>query len=420
MPRQEQGPYNATFASARQFAREPRASEGSAVWSALVRARRGSIAVWIAVMTPVLLIAVSMGVEVGSWAAASVSMQRSVDLAATAGVQGRPQTTPLTATQAGNLAARFAQMNGGAGTSSLSWSGSCSTSCTSRCVQTGSDNQITVQVIYCGGLQNASDPMINVSMSKSMASYLSSPLFNGSSSHTITVSGTAEVVTTTSAPLPGSAAATQPCLLALSTSGQIAGTGSNTISMPGCSMRSNGTITFTGGGNLQTAGFFAPSNPNFCSSPTTGGSVCIQTWITTTGTQYNNAGTISDPFASDTALQNALTATANLTGVSDISCGTTGGVYGTAGQWTGNNNCNGTNTLPNGGTCVTGSGVTCTMYPGNYGSWYVPSGGPYTFNLQPGLYQFNGDITLTQNTTTNATGGVTILTAGAGTLGQFE
>ncbi len=34
------------------------------------------------------------------------------------------------------------------------------------------------------------------------------------------------------------------------------------------------------------------------------------------------------------------------------------------GQHTSNNNCNGTNTLPNGGTCVTSSGVTRTMYPG--------------------------------------------------------
>jgi hypothetical protein len=78
MPREERRPDDATFAFAREFAREPRSSEDNAVWSALVRARRGSVAVWIAVMTPVLLIAVSMGVEVGSWAAAEVSMLHDV------------------------------------------------------------------------------------------------------------------------------------------------------------------------------------------------------------------------------------------------------------------------------------------------------------------------------------------------------
>ena len=47
--------------------------------------RRGSIAVWIAVMMPGLFIAVALGVEGGSWAAAQVAVQRAADISAIAG-----------------------------------------------------------------------------------------------------------------------------------------------------------------------------------------------------------------------------------------------------------------------------------------------------------------------------------------------
>lgn len=344
--------------------------------------RRASVAIWIAAMAPGLIMAISMGIEVGSWAYTQVSVQRSADLAAMAGAINYQSTTNKQA--AATFAARMAQLNGGSGTASPTWnSGS----------NTLTDNQITAQVV--SGWQTSSDTAIKVTMQKTVASMLSYPLFSSSPSHTITASGTAELITT-----GGAGSGAQPCLLALSTSGTVSGTGSTYWTMPNCGVRSNGTVDVHGGGGpLTTAGIYA------------GGAVNIDTWITTTGGQYPNSGTIPDPYASNTALQNLFTSTAALTGVTNISCGTTGGVVGTAGQYTGDNNCNGTNTLPNGGTCVTGGGVTCTMKPGNYGAWLVPQGGPYTFNLQPGLYLFNGPILLSQNTTTNGTA-VTIITVG--------
>jgi hypothetical protein len=355
-------------------------------------------------MTPGLIMAISMAIEVGAWAAAEASVQRSADLAAIAGASNYKSTQ--NAQTAATFAARLAQMNVNTGTTTaLSWTGSCTTPCTSTCTVTGTESQasvtpaihITTEVILCGGLANTSDTMLKVTVQKPIASLLSYPLFSANATNTVAATSTAELVTTT-----GTGSGGQPCLLALSTSGTISSSGSTYWTMPNCTVRSNGTISVSGGGGpLTTGGIYA------------GGTISIPTWITYTPTPYNqDDGTIPDPHATNTSLQNQMTTAAGLTGVSSISCGTVGGVNGTAGQYTGNNNCNGTNTLPNGGSCVTGSGVVCTMYPGNYGTWNVPQGGPYTFNMQPGLYLFSGAVTLTNNTTTNGSG-VTIITAGA-------
>jgi Flp pilus assembly protein TadG len=363
-----------------------RNSGGTGSWGELGRGRRGSIAIWIAVMAPGLLMATAFGIEVGGWAAAQVSLQRSADVAATAGAIFYLGNN--SGQKASTFAARIAQLNGGGGTTSPTWNAQ---------TNTLSDNQITAQVI--NGRYSVNDMALQVTIQKTIPAGISS-VFNSRSSYTVTGTSIAELVQQVGPALSGPAAG-QPCLVALSTSGTISGTGSTYWTMPNCTVVSNGTISVTGGGGpLNTAGFFA------------GGSINIQTWISSTGGQYPNNGTIPDPYANNTTLQTALTTAAGLTGVSGISCGTTGGVIGTAGQYTGDNNCNGTNTLPNGGTCVTGSGVTCTMYPGNYSTWNVPQGGPYTFNLQPGLYLFNGAINLTNQTTTNGSG-VTIITAGS-------
>jgi Flp pilus assembly protein TadG len=364
--------------------------------NSLVVGRRGSIAVWIAVMAPGLILMISMAVEVGAWASARVSTQRAADLAAIAGANYLATSAPRTAaTQAANVA----QLNGAAGIASPGWTMSpagCGTPCTSVCRGTLTDNEITATVTYCGGFKSSSDPMMTISVSKTVTSYLPTVL-NPATTRTISASGTAELVTT-----PGNSgtAAGTNCLIALSSTGTISGAGSTYWTMPTCTIRSNGTVSVTGGGGpLTTAGIYAV------------GAINIASGITTTGGQYPNSASIIDPFASYSPLQNALTTAAALTGVTNIVCGSVQGVIGTAGQYTGGNNCNGTNTLPNGGTCVTSSGVTCTLYPGNYGSFTI-SGGPYTFNFQPGLYLFKGLISLTNSSTSNGNG-VTIVTAGA-------
>src|SRR5581483_2225473 len=71
----------------------------------------------------------------------------------------------------------------------------------------------------------------------------------------------------------------------------------------------------------------------------------------------------------------------------------------------------------NGSYCTgQGSGsVTCYLYSGNYGSFTVSSGGPYYFYWNPGGYVFNGNFSMTNNTTSynaSSSGGETIFVAG--------
>jgi hypothetical protein len=359
--------------------------EGVAMWKPVELGRRAAVAIWIAVMAPGLIMATAMAVEAGGWAAAQTSAQRSADLSAMAGAINYLATT--NAQTAATFAARMAQLNGGTGTTTPTWNSA---------TNTLTDNMITAQVV--SGYESSTDTALKVTVQKSLPATMSRA-FSGNSTYTVTGSGVAELITKTSA--PSGSGAGQPCLLALSSTGTISGTGSTYWTMPNCTVRSNGTVDVHGGGGpLSTLGIFA------------NGAVNIDTWITTTGGEFSNSGTIADPYANDTALQNALTAAAALTGQTDVVCGSVQGVLGTAGQYTGGNNCNGTNTLPHGGTCVTNGGPTCTMYPGNYGAFTV-SGGPNVFNLNPGLYVFSGNIALTANTTVNATGGVTIITAGS-------
>jgi Flp pilus assembly protein TadG len=362
--------------------------------------RQGSVAVWIGLMIPVFVAALSLGVEVSSWEAAQLSLQRTADVSAIAGALSYKSSQNAQA--AATSAAEMAQLNGGAGMASPTWSNTCSGSCTSPCTGTLTDNQITAQVIMCSGNVTALDVMIKVTVWQSVAATVSR-LFDSTSSYRITGMSTAEVVSTGGYTGTGNSPSTgggQPCLLALSNSGTISGQGSTYWTMPNCTVRSNGTVDVHGGGGpLLTAGIYA------------GGAIDVDSWIATTGGQYANDGVVTDPYLSSSVLQAALTQAANLTSVANIACGSVGGIPGTSGQYTGNNNCNGSNTLPNGGVCATSNGVTCTLYPGNYGSFSI-SGGPYTFNFEPGLYLFKGNISLTNSSTSNGSG-VTIVTAGS-------
>jgi Flp pilus assembly protein TadG len=335
------------------------------------RDRRGSVGMWVAFVLPAVFAALALGIEVGAWESTKATLQRTADMAAMAGVMN--YNASGNATTATNQAIYMAELNG------------------------IPSSQISVSTV--NGLQNAADKAIQITLSKPVPLMITSA-FSATPTYTVSATATAEWVTVTTLSTAGGAGqGGQPCLVAMSNGGVISGSGTTNLTTGGCTLRSNGTITFSGSGSLTTSGIYA------------GGSITIPNWFSVTGSQYPNDGTIADPYAGNTALQTALTTAAGLSGADNIACGSVSGVNGTAGQYTGNNNCNGTNTLPNGGTCVTnGKGVTCTMYPGNYGSLITSGGGPYTFNLQPGLYLFGGQVSLTNSTTTNGTA-VTIVAA---------
>ncbi|MDE2005754.1 MAG: hypothetical protein KGI51_04240 [Rhodospirillales bacterium] len=342
--------------------------------------RRGTIALIAALAAPVMLGAVALGVEIAHWSSVQLDTQRIADLAALAGAQS--SASGATAQEAANAAANVAELNGAAGATTRGWNAT---------TKVLTDNTITVAAVT--GVKKSSDPAFKVTVRQQVPLLLAG-LISSASAESIGAAATGEVVSNQAWAGP------QPCVVALQTAAQggsgINYTGWATMNAIGCSVRSNAGLTETGSGAWNTQGIYAA------------GSVSIPFWVSdknNAGAAANptaNAGTIPDPYGSDTALQTALSNVASTSG-SSIACS--------------NQHCGLAEGTPdgsyNGSYCVgQGSGtVNCTLQPGNYGSFNVTSGGPYYFTLKPGLYNFNGNINLTNYTVTNGSA-VTILTSG--------
>ncbi len=337
--------------------------------------RRATVAIYVAMMAPVLSGAVAIGVEVTSWSSAQLTLQQAADASARAGAlycynyavnnSGSSCLSNATAAQtAATLAARLAEVNGVTGASSPTWN-----SATLKYT----DNLITAQIV--SGVKSSSDSAVQVTVQKSIPLTISR-IFTSTQSVDVTASSTSEVVTTVSGGGGG-----QPCMLALAgdsngttTSNTISFSGAINISAPSCTIRSDEGVLFNGAIVATTGGIYA------------GGSITAEGADVISGAENQNAGQIADPYASDTTLQNALTTANSATG-SAISC-------------SGSSSCTG----PSGwGSC---SGGTCTLNPGTYTGLSVSGSNNITFN--PGLYTINGNISF--NGAFNVTGsGVTIL-----------
>ncbi len=390
-------------------------------WSALRTGRRGSIAVWLVVMIPGILMAAAMGIEVGGWGAVQLKTQRIADSAASSAVTylNNGFTTPSSNYQAAaNYAVSMAVLNGASTTGSAPAAACSGTNC-----YTSSSGGVMASVNA-----GTSPVTITVDINTSLSSALTYPLLDSRSSYTLHARASAQwlsTTTSTGATSSSTGSGGQPCLMALGTTssavpGIISGAGSTNLDMPNCAVVSRGSINLGNGGGptLSTAGYYAS------------GTITFPSWYTvapaSTPVMQDQMNISSDPLASNTSLSSAFTSTASIPAVAvtaasvangttnSILCGSLNATGAALAQGAGSNNCNGGNTLPNSGVCVTTNGaVACTLYPGNYGSLStLPGGGPYTFTLQPGLYQFNGNVTLAQSTTTLGTGGVTIVTTG--------
>jgi hypothetical protein len=385
----------------------------------LGRDRRATVAIYVALLAPVLAGSMALGVEVTSWSGVQLDLQRDADASARTGSlycynyainnSGSSCLSNAAAAQtAATLAARLAEVNGVTGTSSPSWNST---------TKTYTDNNVTAQIV--SGVKSSSDAAVRVTAQKAVPLTISRA-FTSTQAVTVSASSISEVTaTTTTSPGTGG----QPCLLALqtgsaSTTGILAG-GSITVTAPTCTLVSNGNFIDVGGSSLTVAGIYAHGTMNASGYPT----ISMPCWETINGSSSNNgcspypssgmmqsnpdvhAGSaiVTDPYASNTAMQDAVTNAASTSG-SAITCTTS--------------TCN----LPtsSGGTfhgsyCTGygGSGtVTCYLKPGNYGSFSVGSGGPYVFNYAAGGYVFNGAVAIYQNTTHNGTG-VTFFTTGA-------
>lgn len=369
----------------------------------LLRCRRSSVAIIVALLAPVLAGAASLGIEVSNWSVDQMRMQSAADAAALAGaitydnVYASTSNAQTAAQDAANAAANLAEINSVPGPNSPSWD---STS------QTLTDTNLTVQIVK--GVRTASDTAIQVNVHESVPLEIAR-IISSASSVTVSGSSTAELISSGS----GSASGPQPCVFAMRTAADggtgISASGYISLTAEDCSVRSNagtpssktatGTpgINFSGGGSFNTGGLY------------TAGTIDIPNWVTVKGGEYPNDGTVADPYASNTALQSALSDASTETGTT-ISCSNQQCFSSADGK---NLPSASDPSKDNGSYCtgqITGS-VTCYMEPGVYGSLTALSGGPYTFNFAAGLYIFHGNIDLENNTTSNGTG-VTIVLSG--------
>jgi hypothetical protein len=316
------------------------------------RDRRASVALLVGMTAPVLVMALGLGVEVSRWSTAKVELQSIADGAAYAGAMnymasGAAHTAAL-------AAANLAWINGIPGTSTPTW-----TAATGTLV----DNRITVTV--------ATGPTeVTVTVRQALPLYLAA-IFTTATSQTISATAVVQLTTTTSGSgPPACVVALQGLSNGVTTTNDIPLSNGTTVTTSNCATRSDASISITGGatvnGNVYAGGQISISN---------GGSIAKGD----TGTA--NAGQIPDPFASDTAVQNALTSAASATG-SAVNC-TTGG-------------------------------VNCTISPGSYTGITVSNGD--TLTLNPGLYTVNGAVNFAGGGLKVNPGGVTIVSTGAVTI----
>ena len=330
----------------------------------LVADRRGAVALWMGLTTPVLIAAMSMGIEVGDWAAVKVELQRTADAAALAGAINFNQTKD--AQKAVTHAAYIAQINGATGATTPTWTAA---------TKTLADNTITTQIV--SGLLNPLDTAMKVTVNRNVSLAIGR-IFKSNPSVTITASAWAELTTSSTGP--------QPCMLALTgdstgitTPTDITFSGSVNINAPNCAIRSDGGIGISGSVSITTAGVYAGG------SVTPTGSVTINGYSPSNnfnGAAHPNSGQIGDPYASNTTLQSALSAAHSASG-SVIN--------------------------------IQGSS-NVTINPGTYTG--INAKGSSNITMNPGLYVVNGDISLSGSTNIHlpanapAGSGITIISTG--------
>ncbi len=340
--------------------------------------RRGAVALWMGLTTPVLIAAMGMGIEVGDWAAVKVELQRTADAAAIAGAYYYDANSGKAnlAQNAATAAAYVAQINGASGATGMTWNSDS---------KTLADDKITTQIV--SGVQNPVDIAMQATVSRTVSLAIGK-IFKADPSVTLSASSIAEVV-------PGSTGG-PACILALQ--GDITGvtttddldlSGNVTVTATSCALRSNASVTIAGHVNVTAQAIYAAGTYTV-----KGGSATVTAAI------HTNAGQIPDPFLSDTALQNALTAAASISSsVLPISCNKSG--------CTGPSGCC-TNTTSDGTT-------TATVNPGSYGG--LSANSQATVVLSPGLFEFRGDVSFAGGAQLTANN-VTIATAGLGGSGS--
>lgn len=238
----------------------------------LGRDRRAAVALILALAAPVMLLAVAMGLEIGRWTFTQLDLQRTADMAAVAGGEGLANNDTLE--QSADAAANVAEINGASGTTNRTWNAG---------TLVLSDNQVTVKIT--NGVRNSADPAVLVTVRKPV-SLMFTNLLTSATSMTLGSTAMAEL-------------GPQPCVLAVGTSGtSISAQGTVGVSLSGCSAYSDSSLTVGGNVTFNASALYAS------------GTISVGSNVTGTATnpaiQTSGVTPLTDPYANDVALQNAL------------------------------------------------------------------------------------------------------------------
>jgi Flp pilus assembly protein TadG len=315
------------------------------------RDRRGVVAMWVAVTTPVVAMGLGLGVDVTEWVIANQQLQRAADAAATAG-SIKYGLLASNAQQAAGFAADVAEANGVSGTATRTWTAGSKTLVA---------NNITV--VVGSAVTSGDNSSVAVTVRRVVAPTFSK-VFTANSK-TITATSTADSI--------GGGTVNsyqQPCLFGLGQQGpgspQISFTGGVSVTLTGCAIQSNEKLWVDGGSTVNVGTVYANTAVSV-----TGGS-----HLNATTSLQNQGSAVADPYAGNTSLNAAIAQLAN------------------------------TANKPAANVGFAGTILAAGIYP----SLTVSGGG--TLTMLPGLYVIKGNISFGGGGTIKGTG-VTIVSGGS-------
>jgi hypothetical protein len=346
----------------------------------LMNNQAGSVSVWTAAATPLVVMALAMGTEVSTWSVVKVDLQRNADYAALAGAISF--STGQTDQAAATAAADVARMNGASGTNTPTWEP------TTKLLTSG---DITVKAVP--GLAQSNNTAFEVNIKRDLQPGLTR-IFAGGGTVTVAANGHAELVPMTVTKGGGGG---QPCIFgmdgiqdAVLTRDAVQFAGNSSAQLIGCTVRSNGDITAGNSVTITADAYYAS------------GGFDIQSGAVI-GPRYPNVGQIGDPYLTHTELQTALNNAASAVASGALDCQAKS-CSGPAGSF----------------SCVAKS---CTINPGVYTEIRLSSQANVT--ASPGVYVVTNTIDLAGGSSlwgTNVTflvgsqisGGTDVLTANGG------
>jgi Flp pilus assembly protein TadG len=341
----------------------------------LITDRRGGVTLILALVMPVLMGVLALGLEVGSWSVTKVELQRRADQAAYAAIMR--YNSGDTAQTATGIGVDMAALNG-ATAASPTWSAATNTT-------TASD----VTVALVAGVRSASDNAMKAVVTAStplsfgglVAGLAFGDILGSRTAVTITATAYAEIQTTGgTVGTPGTGG--QPCAVALNKNGTgVTVTGGSAVNLASCNVRSNAGVSVTNGSSITAPWVYGATITISGGSSITNGTNAVTSSPTppdTTAPIDITSSQLADPYAGNTSIS---------TDFSSLN--------------------------PGSGTAFNGTWQSSTLNPGTYSSITSGSG---AMTLNPGLYIVNGNISIGNGATVTGAG-VTIVTSGTVSFG---